>query len=244
MPKSSASRPERTYAGLDVSLKQTAICIVDEAGKIVWERMAATDPEVIANHLARHAPCLERVGLESGATSAWLWRELRGRGLPAVCLDSRHAHRVLSMKRNKNDRNDGRGLADLVRMGWYREARVRSLDAQLVRSMLLSRQQLLEARRAIENQMRGALKALGAMTGSTKGRRFMPRVVQLRAEQDWLGPVLDPLLATHAAIAKQLKAVSNSVLAAARSMKSTRFYTKIDLRGLRQVAELDLGGLL
>ena len=120
MPKSSESRPERTYAGLDVSLKQTAICIVDEAGKIVWERMAATDPEVIANHLFRHAPGLERVGLESGATSAWLWRELRGRGLPAVCLDSRHAHRVLSMKRNKNDRNDGRGLADLAarRLTW------------------------------------------------------------------------------------------------------------------------------
>jgi transposase len=222
MPKSSASRPERTYAGLDVSLKQTAICIVDEVGKIVWERMVATDPEVIASHLARHAPGLERVGLESGATSAWLWRELRGRGLPAVCLDSRHAHRVLSMKRNKNDRNDGRGLADLVRMGWYREARVRSLDAQLVRSMLLSRQQLLEARRAIENQMRGALKALGAMTGSTKGRRFMPRVIELRAEQDWLGPVLDPLLAAHAAIAKQLKAVSNSVLAAAREDADVR----------------------
>jgi hypothetical protein len=93
--------------------RQTAICIVDEAGKIVWERMVATDPEVIAGHLARHAPVLERVGLESGATSAWLWREFRGRGVPAVCLDSRHAHRVLSMKRNKNDRNDARGL------GWH-----------------------------------------------------------------------------------------------------------------------------
>ena len=69
-------------------------------------------------------PGLERFGLESGSTSAWLWREFRKLGLPVICLDSRHAHRVLSMKRNKNDRNDARGLADLVRMGWYREARV------------------------------------------------------------------------------------------------------------------------
>src|SRR5512145_1692898 len=199
MPKSSASKPERTYAGLDVSLKETAICIVDEAGRIVWERMVPTGPVAIASHLVKHAPGLERVGLESGATSAWLWRELRAHGLPAVCLDSRHAHRVLSMKRNKNDRNDARGLADLVRMGWYREARVRSFDAQLMRSMLLSRQQLLRSRRAIENQIRGALKTLGAMTGSTKGRRFMPRVIALRAEHDWLGPALDPLLAAHAA---------------------------------------------
>lgn len=99
------------------------------------------------------------------------------------------------MKRNKNDRNDARGLADLVRMGWYREARVRSLDAQYIRSMLLSRQQLLQSRRAVENQMRGALKTLGVMTGPTKGRGFMPRVVALRADNDWLGPILDPLIA-------------------------------------------------
>ena len=88
--------------------------------------------------------------------------------------------------------------------------------------MLLARQQLLQARRAIENQMRGKLKTLGAMTGSTKGRRFLPRVIALRAEQDWLGPVLDPLLATHAAIAKQLKAVTDSILRAAREDADVR----------------------
>src|SRR5512145_1599499 len=222
MPKSSASKPERTYAGLDVSLKETAICIVDEAGRIVWERMVPTGPVAIASHLAKHAPGLERVGLESGSTSAWLWRELRGRGLPAVCLDSRHAHRVLTMKRNKNDRNDARGLAALVRMGWYREARVRSLDAQYIRSMLLSRQQLLQSRRAVENQMRGALKTLGVMTGPTKGRGFMPRVIALRADNDWLGPILDPLIAARSAIAKQLRMVSESVLAAAREDADVR----------------------
>jgi transposase len=170
---------------------------------------------VIAKYLGKHAPTLKCFGLESGATSAWLWREFRALGLPVVCLDSRHAHRVLSMKRDKNDRNDARGLADLVRMGWYREARVRSLDAQLIRSLLLSRQQL-QSQRAIENQMRGALKTLGVMTGSTKGRGFIPRVAEFRADNDWLGPILDPLLAAHASIAKQLRAVSASVLDTAR----------------------------
>jgi transposase len=195
-----------------VSLKETAICVVDDIGKIVVERSVPTDPQVIAEYLVKHAPGLERFGLESGSTSAWLWREFRKLGLPVICLDSRHAHRVLSMKRNKNDRNDARGLADLVRMGWYREARVRSIDAQFVRSMLLSRQQLLQSRRAIENQIRGALKTLGVMTGPTKGRGFMPRVTELRADNNWLGPVLDPLIAAHASIAKQLKVVSASVL--------------------------------
>lgn len=118
-----ANPAPKTYAGLDVSLKETAVCIVDDAGKILFERMVPTDPQVIAGFLSKYAPNLVRVGLESGSTSAWLWRELSALGQPVVCLDSRHAHRVLSMKRNKNDRNDARGLADLVRMGWYREAR-------------------------------------------------------------------------------------------------------------------------
>ena len=212
----------KTYAGLDVSLKETAVCIVGDDGKIIFEGMVPTDPELIAKCLGKHASGLERFGLESGSTSAWLWREFRQLGLPVVCLDSRHAHRVLSMKRNKNDRNDARGLADLVRMGWYREARVRSIDAQFVRSLLLSRQQLLQSRRAIENQMRGALKTLGVMTGPTKGRGFMPRVVEMRADNDWLGPVLDPLLGAHASIAKQLKIVSASVLDTAREDADVR----------------------
>jgi transposase len=114
----------KTYAGLDVSLRETAICVVDKGGKILFERMVATDPHIIATHLRKYAPGLDRFGLESGSTSAWLWREFRHLGLPVIWLDSRHAHRVLSMKRNKNNRNDARGLADLVRMGWYREARV------------------------------------------------------------------------------------------------------------------------
>jgi transposase len=100
--ESAIIKASKTYAGLDVSLKETAICVVDDAGKIVFERTATTDPQVIAKYLAKHAPGLERFGLESGSTSAWLWREFRQLGLPVICLDSRHAHGVLSMKRNKN----------------------------------------------------------------------------------------------------------------------------------------------
>ena len=222
MTNSTGGVTPRTYAGLDVSLKETAICIIDDAGKIIFEGKVPSDPELIAKCLARRSEGLERAGLESGMTSAWLWRELRQLGVPVICLDSRHAHRMLSMKRNKNDRNDARGLADLVRMGWYREARVRSLDAQFVRSLLLSRQQLLQSRRNIENQIRGALKTLGVMTGPSKGRRFMPRVIELRAGNEWLGPVLDPLLGVHASLAKQLKTVSASVIDAAREDADVR----------------------
>ena len=114
MTRSTENKATKTFAGLDVSLKETAICIVDDAGRVVSERSVATDPQVIAKYLDKHAPFLERFGLESGSTSAWLWREFRKLGLPVICLDSRHAHRVLSMKRNKNDRNDARELAELL----------------------------------------------------------------------------------------------------------------------------------
>ncbi len=216
--------PERKshFAGLDVSLKETAICILDNRGEILQERSIPTDPELIAKFLKKHAPNLERFGIESGPTSAWLWRELRQQGLPIVCLDSRHAHRVLSMRRNKNDRNDAHGLADLVRSGWYREARVRSVDAQVIRSLLQSRQRLLQSRRAIENQIRGALKTLGVMTRSTKGRGFMARVEAVRVDSDWLGPMLDPLLTAHAAIVQQFKTISSSVLEEARRDEDVR----------------------
>src|SRR5262245_59263609 len=86
MTKSAVNKAANTYAGLDVSLKETAICVVDDGGKIVFERSVATDPQVIAKHLAKHAPGLERFGLESGSTSAWLWREFRKLGLPVICL--------------------------------------------------------------------------------------------------------------------------------------------------------------
>jgi transposase len=211
-----------TYAGLDVSLKETAICIIDETGKVLFEGKVATDPQFIAQCLAKRAPGLGRVGLESGSTSAWLWRELHQLGLPVICLDSRHAHRVLSMKRNKNDRNDARGLAEFVRMGWYREARVRSIDAQYIRALLQSRQQLLQARRNIENQMRGTLKALGVMTGPSKGRGFVPRVVELRAENTWLASLLDPMLAIHSSLANQLKTITQSALEVAREDADVR----------------------
>lgn len=212
----------QTYAGLDVSLKETAICIVDHSGKILSERSLPTDPGTIAQYLTSSAPGLQRVGLESGCTSAWLWREFHQLNLPVICLDSRHAHRALSMKHNKNDRNDARGLADLVRIGWYREARIRSMDSQFIRSLLLSRYQLVQSQRRIENQMRGALKALGAMTGPTSGRGFVVRVRNLRADHDWLGPVLDPLLATHETIVTQLKQVSATILGIARQDPDVR----------------------
>ena len=107
------------YVGLDVSLKLTAICIVDRTGKIEREGVVASDPETIAAFVKLHAPHVARVGLETGATSTWLWTELSKLGLAVICIDARHAKAALKLQINKSDRNDAVGIARIMQCGWY-----------------------------------------------------------------------------------------------------------------------------
>ena len=100
----------KQYVGLDVSQKETAICVVDETGKLVFEGRGKSDPGALAALLAKRAPMAERIGFETGAMSSWPWHELKRIGLPVVCIDARHAHAALSVRMNKSDENDARGL--------------------------------------------------------------------------------------------------------------------------------------
>lgn len=145
------------YVGLDVSQKETAVCVVDESGRVTFEGRAKSDPGALAAVLAKKAPQAERVGFETGAMSSWLWHELKRIGLPVVCIDARHAHAALSVRMNKSDENDARGLAELVRIGWYREVAVKSEASQRVRSLLIARARLVTMRRDIGNQVRSML---------------------------------------------------------------------------------------
>jgi transposase len=123
------------YIGLDVSQEQTSVCIVDGDGKTLWQGKCVSTPEAIAKTVLERAPEVVRIGLESGPLSAWHWHELRRAGLPVVCLDARHAKAALALQLNKSDRNDARGLAQIVRTGWYREVAVKSVDSHLVGSV-------------------------------------------------------------------------------------------------------------
>jgi transposase len=107
------------YVGLDVSLAQTSICVVDGSGRTLWQGKCASTPEAIAAAIRAKAPEVARVGLESGPLSAWHWDELKKLGLPVICLDARHAKAALSLQLNKSDRNDARGLAQIVRTGGH-----------------------------------------------------------------------------------------------------------------------------
>lgn len=210
------------YVGLDVSLKETSICVLDEEGRQMWEGSVQSEPQAIVDAIENVAAYPERVALETGATSSWLWRELTALGLPAICLDARHAHRILSMRHHKTDRNDARGLAELVRMGWYRQAQVRSPEAQFVRSLLHVRSQLIKTRRTLQNQMRSIVKVFGVVTTSTKGRGFAQRMRNLVLEDEKMAVLLTPLLAAHAEVEAQIEATTKKLLRLAREDRDVR----------------------
>src|SRR5215475_15841742 len=192
------------YVGLDVSLKQTAVCVVDQAGKIRREGMVASEPKAIADFIAANAPQVVRIGFESGATSTWLWTELKKFGLPVICIDARHAKAALKMQINKSDRNDAVGIARIMQCGWFKEVRVKALDSHAIRALLSSRALLVKIKRDLENQVRGLLKNLGLVIGRTKMNAFVVRTAELTKAQPGLAVVVEPLLKAREAVEKQI----------------------------------------
>src|ERR1700748_3588409 len=187
------------YAGLDVSLKLTSICIVDRTGKVEREGVVASDPEVIATFIKLHAPHVVRIGLETGATSTWLWTELNRIGLSVICIDARHAKAVLKMQINKSDRNDAIGIARIMQCGWYKEVRVKDLDSHAVKALLVSRALLVRIKRDLENQVRGLLKNLGLVIGPAKMNVFALRAAELTKDRPELAVAVVPLLTARVA---------------------------------------------
>src|SRR5271167_2272784 len=214
------------YVGLDVSLKLTAICIVDRTGKIEREGVVASDPEIIAAFVKSHAPHVARVGLETGATSTWLWTELKQLGLPVICIDARHAKAVLKMQINKSDRNDAVGIARIMQCGWYKEARVKDLDSHAIKALLVSRALLVKIKRDLENQIRGLLKNLGLVIGRAKFNVFTVRAEGLIENRPKLVAAVRPLLEARKAIEQQVADLDRKVHKLARhDVQVRRFMT-------------------
>ena len=161
------------FAGLDVSLETVNVCIVNAAGDILLEKKIAAEPAAIVHLLKGFGSPFKRIGLEAGPTSSWLYGELRAAGYGAICLECRHVKAGLSAMRNKTDRNDARGIAQLVRLGWFRQVHVKSEEAQRTRMLLVNRQQLLTKALDIENSVRGSLRfsACGSVSWPGEGSR-------------------------------------------------------------------------
>ena len=200
------------YAGLDVGEKATDLCVVDGEGVILWRGACATDPETLAFTLKKHAPGLTRAVLETGALSAFLYKGLTLRGVPAACICARHAKGVLRVRSNKSDAHDAEGLAQLARTGWFKLVHIKDGATHLDRTRLKVREQLIRAHRAMANQLRGLLKLVGLRMGkaTTPARRAL-RLRALLAQQPALRPVLAPLVAALAALEEQILASSRGL---------------------------------
>ena len=210
------------YVGLDVSQRETAVCVVDETGKLIFEGKAKSDPGALAELLRKKAPLAERIGFETGAMSSWLWHELKRIELPVVCIDARHAKAALSVRMNKSDENDARGLAELVRVGWYREVKVKSAESQQVRSLLVTRSRLVEIRRDLENQVRAMLKEYGLLFERAIGSMFRRKVAELVGDGHALEGVIDPLLSIHESVCGEQEKLDRRIAVLARTDETTR----------------------
>jgi len=210
------------YVGLDVSLKETSICVVDGKGMIVSEGTVISEPDAIAEFVKGKAGSALRIGLETGPTATWLWHELRAHGLPVICIDARHAKAALSLQINKSDRNDALGLARIMQAGWYREVEVKSLPCHEVRALLKSRAQLVKIKRDLENQMRGLLKNLGLRIGKAGGRVFRSRVEELVGDRPLLHEAVGPLLAVREMVSRQIATLHRKLLDLARDDEESR----------------------
>jgi transposase len=147
-------------------------------GRILLEQKARSEPDEIVEVLQRFGRPLKRIGLEAGPTSLWLFSVLRAAGYPALCLECRYVKASLSAMRNKTDRNDARGIAHLVRLGWFRVVHVKSEEAQQIRMLLVNRTLLLSKLQDIENSVRGSLKVFGLKLGHVTKHGFEARVMR------------------------------------------------------------------
>lgn len=215
------------YVGLDVSLKQTSICVIDQSGSILREGVVESDPEAIAAFVRSQAPGVARIGLETGPAATWLWTELKRSGLPVICIDARHAKAVLKMQINKSDRNDAAGIARIMQTGWFKEVRVKSLDSQAIKALLTGRALLVKIKRDLENQIRGLLKNLGLVIGRAKFNVFAVRAGELIADRPELVAAFKPLLAARLSIEQQVGDLGRKVLKLAREDAQVRRFMTV-----------------
>ena len=171
----------RYFAGLDVSLEETAICMVDEAGGIVREARVASEPEALVAFFEASGMTMERVGLEACSLTAWLHEGLTEAGIPAICIETRQAKAAMGAMPNKTDRNDARGIAQIMRTGWYRAVHVKSPSCRSWRALLTARRMVLNKRRDVENGVRALLREAGLKVGTPSRKDFAARVRELVA---------------------------------------------------------------
>lgn len=204
------------YVGLDVSLKKTAVRVIDGEGNRIWQGKCASSPEAIELVIRRRAPAVVRIALETGPLCVWHWHALRAAQLPVVCIHTRHAKAALMMQLNKTDPNDAFGLAQIVRCGWYREVEVKSMESHRIRLLLSARNRLVGMRKGLYNQIRGLVKTFGVVLPPGKGGTFVRAVEAYMPDDPTVRTVIESLLVTWKTVTLQLRKLDADIEKRAR----------------------------
>jgi len=205
------------YAGIDVSLESSSVCVVDANGKIVREAKVASEPEALIAWFGSLGFGLARIGLEAGPLSQWLFAAMRQAGLAVELLETRHVRDAFKAMPVKSDRNDARGIAQLMRLGWFRPVHCKSMPAQEVRALLTARKLMQSKLHDTEMSLRGILRGFGLKVGATTPRRFAGRINELVAGHTNLEVIAKAMLAVREVLLREFKGFEKRVRTMART---------------------------
>jgi len=210
------------HAGIDVSLELSSVCVVDATGRIVREAKVASEPEALIAWFRGLGLALARVGLEAGPLSQWLYAAMRDAGLAVELLETRHVRDAFKAMPVKTDRKDARGIAQLMRLGWFRPVHCKSLPAQETRALLAARKLLQTKHLDVEMSLRGVLRGFGLKVGPTTPRSFAARIRELVEGHPTLTAVADALLAARETLGEQLRGLEKRLRDQAREDERAR----------------------
>jgi transposase len=205
------------YAAIDVSLELSSVCVVDGTGKIVREAKVASEPEALVRFFRDLNLVLTRVGLEAGPLSQWLHAGLTEAGLPAILIETRHVKAALKAMTVKTDRNDARGMAQLMRLGWFRPVHVKTPPAQEIRALLTGRKMLQNKLKDVELGIRGLLRGFGLKVGKVSAGKYEARICELVLGHPMLEPIAAAMLQARAGLRAEFSKLHRMLLQIVRA---------------------------
>src|SRR6516165_525739 len=205
------------YAGIDVSLEASSLCVVDASGKIVKEAKLSSEPEALIAWFKGLPFGLARIGLEAGPLSQWLYAGLKQAGCAVELLETRHVRDAFKTMPVKTDRNDARGIAQLMRLGWFRPVHCKSAPAQETRALLTARKLVQGKLLDVEMSLRGILRGFGLKVGRTTKAGFASRIMELTEHHPALKAIAKALLTVHEVLLKELNRFEAQARKLARS---------------------------
>jgi transposase len=199
------------YVGLDASKATTSICIIDEDGQVVKEGSVPTEPAAIISFLRGERRRYARLGIEAMGMASWLYEHLARAGLPVICIEARHAHGVLKGRLNKTDRNDARGIAEIMRAGIYKTVHIKTVESQRAKLVLTARRLLVRKRRDIDNLIRGALLQFGLKHQAGSPSTFQQRAEKLASGSPAVREIVAALIRVRVAILAEIDAMGQTI---------------------------------